>query len=150
MIALKISPSKITVPEIKDHDKNDRGVLAFFVSLLDLTKYKFFGFVINPLEDLRSIRFCLHDANENSTCRYYADIRNNIDNFILLTLSGFNNQNFEPNLIKKINLIIPTSDKFHVKEFKIKIKKFLVFKNNIELFNFVMSNDFFFPEQPYD
>jgi hypothetical protein len=65
-------------------------------------------------------------------------------------LSGFKGKAaFKPALTKIISLVIPTSDAFHVNNFNIKIKKFLGFENNMELFDFVMNNDYFFTEQPY-
>jgi hypothetical protein len=146
--SVKILPSIITVPKNKNHYTNNQGVLVFSVSSLNLLKYKHIGFVVNPSDNLRSIRFCLHDIDGNVTCRYYVELQANVDNFILLDLSGFKNHNLKFNLIQQIHLIIPTSDSFHINEFNITLKKFLGFRNNVELYNFVRNEEFYFPEKP--
>jgi hypothetical protein len=65
-------------------------------------------------------------------------------------LSGFKGKAaFKPALTKIISLVIPTSGAFHVNDFNVTIKKFLGFRNNVELYNFVRNEEFFFPEQPY-
>jgi hypothetical protein len=149
-LSAKILPSKITVPENKEYYSNNQGILDFSVSLLNLKKYKYFGFVINPTENLRSIRFRLYDSNGNSVQRYYVELQGKVNNLIILHLSGFKGKAaFKPALTKIISLVIPTSGAFHVNDFNVTIKKFLGFRNNVELYNFVRNEEFFFPEQPY-
>jgi len=121
-------------------NKNSKGIIEFtFNEPVDLWKKKFFSIFINTKNEIKSIKVLLFDINGKTSERYYLSqsIGNNL---ILLTATGFKNQNINHN-IKKMRFYLYTDNHTSDNNLTIDFSEINYFDTSSELYDLLHKND---------
>jgi hypothetical protein len=144
---ITIDPSYMNKPDDPEHYSNNQGTVTLVpANSIDRRKYKYFGLMLQPQKDIKSIKISIFDSQGGGTNRYYEPLKAGAKNLLLLQWLGFKNVEELNDNISQIILIIYTKEYQSDEKFSIKMEDLLLFEDNIELYNYFINNSFYFPE----
>ncbi|HOX29975.1 MAG TPA: D-glucuronyl C5-epimerase family protein [Candidatus Paceibacterota bacterium] len=110
---------------------------------------KYFGLLLYPQKPISSLKISIYDDQGREASRYYEPLKGGVDNLMLLNWLGFNSIEKLNDSIAKIVLTIYTGKAGMEEKSSVDVNQLLLFKDNVELFNYFQKNSFFYPEQAH-